>query len=298
MFIVPAIMAAALTLDLQGLTVITPWKSPTESTARVWVFLPNTSQHPGMPPHRATLVLDKSAVVADDWHPNSPGQGNTGVWNLEGYVLSVYREGVTESPNQLYTWAVGSEPHPWESLRWVLNLDRVAPEARIVSNPFAHAIAAIKLSDGDLNGAPPKTTNPSQIWVVEPAVPKYQQAFTDTVRYTIDLKDRAAELRLEPVPGGKQPPKRIRLVTGKNVAATLAHVPERPSTVVNGHASAAAGLMDGASHDKVAGIKVRRGDTDMGGDPLCDALVVHIPVPPGGGGCIRCAISLGPAGVR
>jgi hypothetical protein len=55
--------------------------------------------------------------------------------------------------------------------RWVLNLDRVVPDARIVSNPLAHAIAAIKLSHGDLNGAPPKSTNPSQIWVVEPAVP-------------------------------------------------------------------------------------------------------------------------------
>lgn len=296
MFIAPAVMAAALTFDLAGLSVITPWKSPAESAARVWVFFPNTSKHQGMPPHRATLVLDKSVVVADDWHPTSQ-DGSKGVWDLDGYVLSVYRDGVTELPNQLYTWALGSEPHPWESLRWVLNLDRVVPDARIVSNPFAHAIAAMKLSDGDLTGAPPKSTNPSQTWIVEPAVDRYQQAFTDTVRYTIDLKDRAAELRLEPIPGGNRQPRRIRLVPGKNVAATLSHLP-RQSTVANGHASAAADLMDGASRDKVAAIKVRRGDTDMGGDPLCDALIVHIPVPPGGGGCIRCAISLGPAGVR
>ena len=49
-----AVMAAVLTLDLQGLNVITPWQSPTEGIARVWVFLPDTSAS-GEMRHRATL---------------------------------------------------------------------------------------------------------------------------------------------------------------------------------------------------------------------------------------------------
>src|SRR5262249_29118816 len=110
--------------------------------------------------------------------------------------------------------------------------------------------------------------------------------------------DSATELRLEPVPGGGKPAKRIRLVQGKNVAATLVHLPDRKSTVANGHASVAADLMsDKATRARVASVKVRRGDTDMGGDPMCDSLIIRIP-PPKGDGCIRCAIDLRPATIR
>lgn len=296
MLIAPALMAAALTLDLQGLTVITPWKSTTESTARVWVFLPNTSDR-GMIRHRATLVLERGAVVADDWQPQSERPDGRGVWDIEGYVLSVYREGVKESPDRLLTWASGKEPHPWESLRWVLNLNRVVPNGRIAQDPFAnqHAIAAVKLSDGDLDATEPRGSHAGQIWVVEPVAEKYQQAFTDTVRYKVDLKDAASELRLDPVPGGNKPSRRIRLVTTKDITATIVHLPEGKSPVTNGHASAAAGLLaDKASRDRVASMTVHPGAPDMGGNPLCDSLIFNIrprPQPT----CIRCAIDLAPA---
>jgi hypothetical protein len=287
-----------LTLDLQGLTVITPWKSPNESVARVWVFLPNTSEH-GMVPHRATLVLKKGSCAAEDWKPDVHSPNESGVWNLEGYVLSVYREGVKESPDHLLTWGDGKEPLPWESLRWVLDLNRIVPNGRIANDPFEnhHAIAAIKLSDGGLNGVAPRGPLPGQVWVVQPATPAYEQAFTDTVRYTVDLKNSPAELHLDPVPGGSKPRKRIRVVTTQPVTATVMHLPQRPSHHGSGHASAAAALMDKASRDVVASITVTPSSItgDMGGDPLCDVIRVNIPLPVGP--CILCPIELKSAGI-
>jgi hypothetical protein len=297
MMIAPAVMAAMLAVDFQGLNVITPWKSPAEGTARVWVFLPNTSGA-GMRPHRATLRLAKGSVLGEDWN-------GSGTWNLDGYVLSVYREGVKEAPDQLRTWGAGAEESPWESLHWVLNLNRIVPNGRIATDPFAgkHAIAAIKLSDGDLDGAAPRHGYPNQVWVVEPAMPEYQQAFTDTIRYRIDLKGAATELRLEPVPGGDKPAKRIRLVTTADITATVTHLPPRGvSKMKTAHASAAAGLFaDEASRDRIKAITVRprpsRPPGALGGDPLCDSLIFNIrPVPPTP--CIQCLIDLGPASIR
>ena len=309
MMIAPAVMAAALTFDFQGLSVITPWKSPAEDIARVWVFLPDTSAS-GEMAHRATLRLPKRSVVGEDWN-------GSGSWNLDGYVLSVYREGVKESPDQLRTWGLGAEPSPWESLRWVPNLTRVVPDGRIATNPFAdrHAIAAIKLSDGDLDAAPPRHSFPNLVWKVEPATPEYQQAFTDTVRYRVDLKDAATELRLEPVPGGNKPVKRIRLVTTADITATVTHLlPQDASTIRSlpkersehetgakaTHASAAAGLFaDKASRDRVAAINARPSSPrEIGGDPLCDSLIFNIKPRPGPEPCIRCLIDLAPASIR
>jgi hypothetical protein len=252
----------------------------------------------GVRPHQATLSLPKGSVLGADWN-------GSGIWNLDGYVLSVYREGVKEAPDQLRTWGVGQEPSPWESLRWVLNLNRVVPDGRISSNPFAdrHAIAAVKLSDGDLDAAAPIHSYPNRVWIVEPATPEYRQAFTDTVRYRVDLKDAATELRLDPVPGGDKPAKRIRLVTKDDIIATVTHLPPKgESTMKTPHAAAAAGLFaDQASRDRVAGIKVRpSGPREIGGEPLCDSLIVNIkPLPgPGPGPCIRCVIDLAPAYIR
>jgi hypothetical protein len=297
MMIAPAVMAAALTIDFQGLSVITPWKSPTDGTARVWVFLPDTSQ-PGMMAHRARLSLAKGSVLESDWKPDSTGPNDSGVWDLEGFVLSVYREGVKESPDKLLTSAAGKEESPWQNLRWVLNLSRIVPNGRIERNPFGekHAIAAIKLSDGDLDAAPPRHAHPYEIWIVEPATPQYKQAFTDTVRYRVDLKDTSTELRLDPVPGGNKPAKRIRLVTkGSNpeIGATVTYLPLGKSTMKAGHVSAAALLFaDRASRDRVAAASVQHVH-EIGGDPLCDSLVVNLkPMP---GPCIRCAIDLAPA---
>jgi len=291
MIIAPAILAAALTLDFQGLSVITPFRSPAENVSRVWVFLPSTS---GMP-HRATLVLEKAAVLGEDWRPDLPGANNTGSWYLEGYVLSVYRDGVKDSPDQIRMWAPGKEQSPWESLHWVLDLGRVAPNGRIAADPFAgnRAVAAIKLADGDLDGAAPGLSRQRQMFIVQPTEPKYEQAFTDTVRYTVDLKDAATELRLDPVPGGKKPAKRIRLVPKVPVHASVMHLPERGSTA-SSHASAAASLFaDEESRGRIGRMNVGR-TVDIPGSPICDPFIIHIGPRPGP--CTKCFIDLAPAG--
>jgi hypothetical protein len=50
-------------------------------------------------------------VRQEDWN-------GSGVWNLKGFVVSVYREGVQEKPSEIKTPRPGYQQHPWETLNW------------------------------------------------------------------------------------------------------------------------------------------------------------------------------------
>ena len=285
MMFVPLIAAAALTFDFQGLHVVTPWKAANDS-ARVWVFIPDTSGG-GVAPHKAYLVLPKEAVDPRDSTPD-------GRWDLSGYVLSIYRKDIKDAPDQIFTTGPGREASPWQSLHWVLDLDRIAPSARLLDNPFAKggAFAAVKLADGELDAVAP-TRNPDAMWIVQPAT-DYKQALTDTVRYRIDLKDAATELRLDPIPGGGKTQRRIRLVTtpGSSITAKVVHMPDHPMRPGPPHARSVSGMIaDQASKAKIQALSVSN-PNDMGGDPLCGSMLVHIYPPKGPGPCTMCQIDV------
>lgn len=289
MMFIPLIAAAALTIDFQGLHVVTPWKEANDS-ARVWVFLPDTSGK-GVAPHKAYLVLPKEAVDPRDSTPD-------GRWDLSGYVLSIHRKDIKDAPGQIFTTGPGREEYPWESLHWVLDLDRIAPYARLLDNPFAKggAFAAVKLADGELVAVAPSFKRPEDAWIVQPAT-DYKQALTDTVRYRIDLKDAATELHLDPVPGSGKAKKRIRLLTGpgSSISAKVLHLPDH-LTKGPAHARAVAGMIaDQASKAKIQALSVSH-LTDMGGDPLCGSMLVHIWPPKGPEPCTRCQIDVARTG--
>jgi hypothetical protein len=290
MSIVTLILATALTIDFRGVGLITPWKSADDGARRVWVFLPATGTD--MPRHHPKLLLPKESVVSEDWKARDGAGGwfQPGVWNLDGYVLSIYREGTREAPEALRTPAPAYERTPWQSLHWMLNLDRIAaPDGRIKDDLLSSDVsAAIKLSEGVVEAVAPKRKERADIiWTVTPAE-NYQQAFTDTVRYRLDLPDTATELRLDPLPGKQLRAKRIRLLKGRDVNAMVTHEPDSKPRSFTSHAPVLANLFaDKQSADRIKAITVMSTDwMKMGGDPLCDFPIFHmLPQPRPGPPC-------------
>lgn len=294
----PLVLAAALTIDFTGLGLLAPWKAPEEATARVWAFLPNAAGN-GSADHTAKLTIPRRFVRQEDWN-------GSGVWDLKGFVVSVYRDGVQEKPLEIKTPRPGYQQDPWETLNWTLNLDRIVPGARIVPNPFGPngAIAAFKLTDGTLTALPPGNKNhgPGQKWEVTSGPSHaplatlstegraYEQAFADTIRYVVDLPQAPAEIRLDPLPGKTGTSKRIRLVpdASGNVTATVSHLPVQtapprrgarravPAHVDRGHVKALGGLFVGSDAATVSALNFVSRPTDLGGDPICVFAIAHL----------------------
>jgi hypothetical protein len=281
----PLVLAAALTIDFSGLGLLAPWQAPGDAP-RVWAFMPDAVEN-GSVDHTALLTIPKRFVRQEDWN-------GSGVWRLKGFVVSVYREGVQEKPQELKTPRPGYQQDPWETLNWALNLDRIVPNAQIIKDPFGSkgTIAAFKLTDGTLTAVAPgrRTRGPGQSWQVTsgpghaPLSPQatqgraYLQPFTDTIRYVVELGQGATEIRLEPLPGKGGASKRIRLVpdASGSVTATVTHLPSTVSAHAgHSHVTALGGLIAGSDADKVSGLGFFRPE-DLGGDPLCVFAIAHV----------------------
>jgi hypothetical protein len=209
-------MVVKLTLYILGLSGLVTFTDDGRLGMDVILVNAQFKQELRLPAHAARLHVDGRKGLDE---------------NLKGYAVTVQCSGGGRPVSSTNGLQIVREDDvvPWQGLQWTADLSNIMKDVELrpgwMKGGEGRVTAALRLSEGRLEGAPPVTNGYQAIvWYVG----EKKQALTDQLRYTLECPGNTVEFHLHPFAGGEPRIIRVSPATGSNIVATISNMPPKP----------------------------------------------------------------------